>query len=429
MNTRFTKGEPLTASDLNELADAACQNIFGGPGCAVTRLGKKVVISERTGQKIPKARNRAASVWKVDAATKAIVWEYDYGQPFSGKRTSICVGTDCVFVGGPKTNTNNGGSGDYVNVVKLSAAGEFQWEFSAGVNEVYAIGTDGTAVYLLFPRSNTWTGSGGAYANLIKLDTDGNVDWVKDLKFFTIAANVFDLKCYNDGSDIHVWVSYAINNLLTLREYDDAGNPVSTDTTTLETAGPYNAAHLFHNGVDADVAHDIGRYGTVPFTSDITAKIKRGSATIEYNTAFVYSRTPWMANQFDGYNPRETFAYYDGVYILRTTSTSGTRYIARYDAAGSATITDISSEQVWEFAPGTGIDPKIFMPTPTADQFFLAQTRNNSYPGASGTYANLLLMDFDGNIVETYDIDSSGVIYTMTADADYIWAFGQRVTP
>lgn len=72
----FTKGYPLLASDLNALADAACANIIGGAGCAVKRIGKRVIVEKRVGQIVPKGGY--ATIWKMTPDLE-VAWGYDTG--------------------------------------------------------------------------------------------------------------------------------------------------------------------------------------------------------------------------------------------------------------------------------------------------------------------------------------------------------------
>lgn len=130
MTPRFTKGAPLTASDLNALADAACMNIIGGAGCAVTRLGKNLVINKRLGQKI-KRGNFYGNVWKLNASNGQLRWGFYTG----GQAYSVCAAPNgTVYVAGERNNAWSDG-GAYANVWRLSAGGKLVWGVDIGTSD------------------------------------------------------------------------------------------------------------------------------------------------------------------------------------------------------------------------------------------------------------------------------------------------------
>lgn len=136
MIPRFTKGQPLTASDLNELADAACMNIMGGSGVAITRLGKKIVVNKRLGQKIQRG-GIYGNVWKLSADSGVVQWGFDTGD----SARSVCATASAVYVAGDRNN-NWSDSGAQASVWRLSPNGKLVWgkDFGSGINsfEVHA---------------------------------------------------------------------------------------------------------------------------------------------------------------------------------------------------------------------------------------------------------------------------------------------------
>jgi len=130
MIPRFTKGQPLTASDLNELADAACMNIMGGSGVAITRLGKKIVVNKRLGQKIQRG-GIYGNVWKLSANNGIVQWGFDTG----GEAYSVCAAPNgTVYVAGERNNAWSDG-GAYANVWRLSSSGKLVWGVDLGTSD------------------------------------------------------------------------------------------------------------------------------------------------------------------------------------------------------------------------------------------------------------------------------------------------------
>lgn len=128
----FTKGYPLLASDLNALADAACANIIGGAGCAVKRIGKRVIVEKRVGQIVPKGVNKYGTVYKLRSSDGRFQWAYDTG----AAAYSVFVAPDGVYVGGERNNNWSNG-GEYANLWKLSTNGRLAW----AVDTNYASGS------------------------------------------------------------------------------------------------------------------------------------------------------------------------------------------------------------------------------------------------------------------------------------------------
>lgn len=128
----FTKGYPLLASDLNALADAACANIIGGAGCAVKRIGKRVIVEKRVGQIVPKGVNKYGTIYKLRSSDGQFQWAYDTG----AAAYSVFVAPDGVYVGGERNNNWSNG-GEYANLWKLSTNGRLAW----AVDTNYASGS------------------------------------------------------------------------------------------------------------------------------------------------------------------------------------------------------------------------------------------------------------------------------------------------
>ncbi|MCC6797709.1 MAG: hypothetical protein IT366_21530 [Candidatus Hydrogenedentes bacterium] len=130
MKPSFTKGQPIRASDLNALADMACSNIIGGRGCAVTRLGKKIVVSQRPSQSLQRG-SLYGNVWKLSAASGRVKWGFDTG----GEAYSVCAAPNgTVYVVGERNNDWSDG-GDYANVWKLSSSGSLIWGVDLGTSD------------------------------------------------------------------------------------------------------------------------------------------------------------------------------------------------------------------------------------------------------------------------------------------------------
>lgn len=130
MIPRFTKGAPITASDLNALADAASMNITGGTGVSITRLGKKIVVNKRLGQKIQRG-SIYGNVWKLSANAGAVQWGFDTGDD----AYSVCAAPNgTVYVAGARNNNWSDG-GAYANVWRLSASGKLVWGVDLGTSD------------------------------------------------------------------------------------------------------------------------------------------------------------------------------------------------------------------------------------------------------------------------------------------------------
>lgn len=146
MIPRFTKGAPLTANDMNALADAACMNIIGGTGVAVTRLGKKLVVNKRLGQKLQRG-SIYGNVWKLSADRGLVRWGCDVG----GIAYSVCATSSAVYVAGERNNSwGNGGS--YASVWRLSQnSGHIVWgiDFGSGIDSFEVHATE-DAVFVMY---------------------------------------------------------------------------------------------------------------------------------------------------------------------------------------------------------------------------------------------------------------------------------------
>lgn len=130
MKPSFSKGQPIRASDLNALADMACSNIIGGRGCAVTRLGKKIVVSQRPSQSLQRG-SLYGNVWKLSAASGRVKWGFDTG----GEAYSVCAAPNgTVYIAGERNNNWSDG-GAYANVWRLSSAGTLVWGVDLGSSD------------------------------------------------------------------------------------------------------------------------------------------------------------------------------------------------------------------------------------------------------------------------------------------------------
>lgn len=121
MTPKFTRGAPLTASDLNALTDEACMNIMGGSGVAITRLGKKLVVNKRLGQKIQ--RGGYATVWGFASDISTPVWTFDT----KGTRAYAVAANDSyVYCTGNAGDTDDTAK----NVFALNTNGGRRWDLA-----------------------------------------------------------------------------------------------------------------------------------------------------------------------------------------------------------------------------------------------------------------------------------------------------------
>lgn len=402
MNPRFTKGQPIRASDLNALADAACMNIIGGPGCAITRLGKKIVVNKRLGQSIRRG-SRGACVWKMRASDGEIQWRYLLrDEPYNVEALHIARTDDgAIYVTIRSSRTAYW-------LVKLSASGREQWRFPIA-SSFNSIATDGTTIYVShLARGSIGGGDYPSYANVsvFAIESDATVSWTYDTGASTIRA--VDVSAYDNAGSPMIWIGVA----------DVGGFPIGEELILLDDTGSNVWTLALPDDASPNIGNNEGNTNCIVRTYDGFAIVGSGGSITGGITFTTGLQAP------------APFIKIGDEYIAANDSANTLR---KWNCSGSCSMA--SSSYDWNlttvfdqfYKTSFCVDPSVV--APSTRQFYMGITGGTGVSGAGGDFANLLLLDTDGTLLEWFDLDASTQIYGVHTDGTSVWACGDGVSP
>lgn len=340
------------------------------------------------------------------------IWTRQFGTANFDQVFGVSINTASIYVAGLTegafgTSTNAGDSDIFVR--KYDSSGNVVWTSqigSAGNDEVMAIDSDSTGVYLVGETGGALPGqtaTGSADAFIIKLDTDGNTAWIRQF-----GTSAFDRggAILIDGTDVYIGgitlgtlpgeVSSGGTDVF-VRKYDTNGNEFWT-----AQFGTPNTDEIF--GASADSS---GIYVTGFTTGAFSGETNAGGADVfvrKYDTAgsILWTRQ-FGTSAFE--QPFGILANGTGIYVVGLTT--GT--LPGQSSAGSDDIFvqkyNSSGDVVWTFQTGTSATDEAFGISMFSNEVYIAGGTFGTFPGETS------LGDFDAFIIKLKqdDTDMDGI--------------------
>lgn len=263
---KFRKGDPITASDRNQIAQQAKNILIGGRGISVTRQGRHIVVDLK-GPQIIRKREIFGNVFKLSAQSGVVQWAFDTGD----EAYCVVAKNGSVYVGGAR-NSNWGNGGTQASVWRLSSGGNLLWAYDTG-GDVHDIQATDDYVFAMSTSSG-----------INKIDvTDGSL-LASAVAGAVTSSGAGEGTCHALGiNSTQIWTQKLTGDVLV---YDHSLNSLYS------TSGPLTGTIEFAHGLsvsDDYVVYGLTRDGHPPGTTGA------GSVSLiisDTTPSVLYSRVP-----------------------------------------------------------------------------------------------------------------------------------------